>query len=250
MPSDADIPEFDEQDQSEVFDEDILGDEGVGPSAEMRAFEELPDVYDVTSKLGDADVDDSLRALDADELEDEELDDLVLDDDGEDDDRLDDDLEDEPEDNEVLDDEDDLDDVDGVGDLEDDEVEVTSVGDVDAAADEDEAADYESEDELSDEDVEELGYAEDDAEVEEEEEEEDEMKPTDADPPEGSGLVPAGPGKPAAGVSGEAADMAAKRVHEQDLDDFEPEDRQDILLDEGVEETFPASDPVSVKRIT
>jgi hypothetical protein len=28
------------------------------------------------------------------------------------------------------------------------------------------------------------------------------------------------------------------------------EDEQDALLDEGVEETFPASDPVSVKRIT
>ncbi len=27
------------------------------------------------------------------------------------------------------------------------------------------------------------------------------------------------------------------------------EDRQEALLDEGVEETFPASDPVSVKRI-
>ena len=28
------------------------------------------------------------------------------------------------------------------------------------------------------------------------------------------------------------------------------EDRQEALLDEGLEETFPASDPVSVKRIT
>ena len=28
------------------------------------------------------------------------------------------------------------------------------------------------------------------------------------------------------------------------------EDRQEALLDEGVEESFPASDPVSVKRIT
>ncbi len=28
------------------------------------------------------------------------------------------------------------------------------------------------------------------------------------------------------------------------------EDRQEALLDEGVEETFPASDPLSVKRIT
>ncbi len=28
------------------------------------------------------------------------------------------------------------------------------------------------------------------------------------------------------------------------------ENRQQALIDEGVEETFPASDPVSVKRIT
>ncbi len=28
------------------------------------------------------------------------------------------------------------------------------------------------------------------------------------------------------------------------------EDRQEALVDEGVEETFPASDPVSAKRIT
>ena len=32
--------------------------------------------------------------------------------------------------------------------------------------------------------------------------------------------------------------------------DHGAEDRQDALLDEGVDETFPASDPVSVKRIT
>jgi hypothetical protein len=30
----------------------------------------------------------------------------------------------------------------------------------------------------------------------------------------------------------------------------EAESRQEALLDEGVEETFPASDPVSAKRIT
>jgi len=30
----------------------------------------------------------------------------------------------------------------------------------------------------------------------------------------------------------------------------EAEDRQEALLDEGLEETFPASDPVSAKRIT
>ncbi|QQQ18399.1 hypothetical protein JIP62_14065 [Brevundimonas vitis] len=30
----------------------------------------------------------------------------------------------------------------------------------------------------------------------------------------------------------------------------EAEDRQEALVDEGVEETFPASDPVSAKQIT
>lgn len=33
-------------------------------------------------------------------------------------------------------------------------------------------------------------------------------------------------------------------------DHLEGDERQEALLDEGVEETFPASDPVSVKRIT
>ncbi len=32
--------------------------------------------------------------------------------------------------------------------------------------------------------------------------------------------------------------------------DKAPKHRQEDLLDEGIEETFPASDPVSVKRIT
>jgi hypothetical protein len=33
-------------------------------------------------------------------------------------------------------------------------------------------------------------------------------------------------------------------------EDRHAESRQEALVDEGVEETFPASDPVSVKRIT
>lgn len=33
-------------------------------------------------------------------------------------------------------------------------------------------------------------------------------------------------------------------------DERRAESRQEALVDEGVEETFPASDPVSVKRIT
>jgi len=34
------------------------------------------------------------------------------------------------------------------------------------------------------------------------------------------------------------------------LNATDAEDRQEALLDEGIEETFPASDPVSAKRIT
>jgi hypothetical protein len=245
MASDADMP--DEQDQAEAFDEDIMGDEGLGPSPDMRVFEELPDVYDVTSRVGDADVTGDLDASDADEIDDDELDELDLDDDdGEDDDTLDDDLEDLPEDDEVFDDDEDLNEVDGLDELEDDEIEIESVGDVDDAGDEDEVSDYESEDELSDEDVAELGYSdpagEEDAEEAEEEDE--------AEDGHGPGLVPGGPGKTAQGHSGEAADMAADRVHKHGAAELTGEERQDNLLDEGVEETFPASDPVSVKRIT
>jgi hypothetical protein len=37
------------------------------------------------------------------------------------------------------------------------------------------------------------------------------------------------------------------QLREQDRN---AEDRQEALIDEGLEETFPASDPVSAKRIT
>jgi hypothetical protein len=43
---------------------------------------------------------------------------------------------------------------------------------------------------------------------------------------------------------------ASRRLDQLDLKRRHAEDRQEALLDEGVEETFPASDPVSVKRIT
>jgi hypothetical protein len=38
--------------------------------------------------------------------------------------------------------------------------------------------------------------------------------------------------------------------HDHLADKTSAEDRQEALVDEGVEETFPASDPVSAKRIT
>ncbi len=91
---------------------------------------------------------------------------------------------------------------------------MTNVADVDAETDidEDDEAVYESET-LSDDDLEDLGYAD-------------------------GGEQDAGPDKsrPASG-------------HPDDVQD-EAHPHQEELLDEGVEETFPASDPVSVKHIT
>lgn len=43
--------------------------------------------------------------------------------------------------------------------------------------------------------------------------------------------------------------LGAEEIPDQ-LADRQAEDRQEALLDEGVEETFPASDPVSAKHIT
>ena len=45
--------------------------------------------------------------------------------------------------------------------------------------------------------------------------------------------------------------LEAHEVPDQLADkEQEAEDRQEALLDEGLEESFPGSDPVSVKRIT
>lgn len=55
---------WDEQDGAEVLDEDVVGRDG-----EMRSFEELPDVLDVTRAQGDADDDDALIAEDLDDAE-------------------------------------------------------------------------------------------------------------------------------------------------------------------------------------
>ncbi len=165
MPSD--LPEYDEQDQAEVFDEDVMLDSGVGPSGDMRTFEELPDVYDATRALGDADVDEVHGASDADELDEEELeslgDDLAYDDDAEDD-TLADELEDEPEDTAVYDDdEEDLDTADGIAALQADEAELEYVENLDETrSNAGRAARHlESKGELSDSDLEELGYKED-----------------------------------------------------------------------------------------
>jgi hypothetical protein len=62
----------DDQDQSEVFDEDNQNLDGDGRvrTGEMRTFEELPNVIDLTSAEGDNDDDD---ALIGEELDDDEI---------------------------------------------------------------------------------------------------------------------------------------------------------------------------------
>jgi len=84
--------DFDAQDQAETLDESMtVGGEGDSPLAgdsplpigeDMRTFEELPDVLDVTQVAGDRDDDEAL-ALDADEFDPDAIDDGDLEDDDE-----------------------------------------------------------------------------------------------------------------------------------------------------------------------
>jgi hypothetical protein len=61
----------DDQDQSEVFDEDNQNLDGDGRvrTGEMRTFEELPNVIDLTTAEGDSDDDDALIGEDLDDDE-------------------------------------------------------------------------------------------------------------------------------------------------------------------------------------
>ena len=84
--SDAD---FDPQDQAETFDETMHGQGGdagearsFGEADENAAFEDLPDVEDVTRAAGDRDDDEAL-ALDADEFDPDAVDDGDLEEDNE-----------------------------------------------------------------------------------------------------------------------------------------------------------------------
>lgn len=79
--------DFDPQDQAEAFDEtNTVGGEdpesALEPAGEMRTFEELPEVFDVTRADGDRDDDEAL-ALDADEFDPDAVDDGDLEDDNE-----------------------------------------------------------------------------------------------------------------------------------------------------------------------
>src|SRR4051812_5603323 len=76
----------DEQDQSEAFDEDNFDAADPGfDVADMKTFEEIPDVLDVTARAGD---DDDDEALIAEELDDDDIIELELDAEEVDDDAL------------------------------------------------------------------------------------------------------------------------------------------------------------------
>ena len=210
---DIDAEGYDPQDQAEAFDETHNTDE-MGYPDETRSFEPdlFDDVYDATAADGDADEDDD--TLDASDLEAADLDEVETDEDEDDVVYLDDDLEDE--DDDLV--EDDLLIQPSHQHASADEADLEYTDHLDDAG---RGADrlarrYESQGELSLSDVQSLGYG------------QDEKKETDMDPND------------KAKGSGASAD---------DVED-ESLEHQEELLDEGIEETFPASDPVSVKHIT
>ena len=247
---------FDPQDEAEVFDETHGLDEdptGADPDNVDGDPAELTDVYDVTSALGDVDEDEDEDET-ADDYDDEDLDELDLDDDEDadedDDDDLDDDLEDAPEADARA----------GLDRLIDRTAEraapiepsLSYVEDLDAVTNprDDDVEKYETTRQLSDEQLADLGYLQD-------RKQQEVSAMTDEDQtvstkPEGArdweertfeadaelSIMEGGVPEPTA--SGASAD---------DIED-ESDPDEDERLDEGLEETFPASDPVSAKHIT
>lgn len=155
MPGTSDY-DFDGQDQSEVFDETNTDD--AEELNEMKTFEELPEVLDMTSARGDRDDDEAL-ALDADEFDE----DAIGDGDLEEDDELD----------YRASDEEHEDDLDGLGaeagsqGVDEDRIEASEIEGLDTVLDadgveggEDDFTNFQAKN-LSDEDLKRMGYSED-----------------------------------------------------------------------------------------
>ena len=85
----VDAPDYDDQDGAEVFDEDNTNIESrrQGRADDAESFEDLPDVYDVTTKVGDEDDDEGEIGED---MDDDEI--VAASADGDEDDEEDDDL--------------------------------------------------------------------------------------------------------------------------------------------------------------
>ncbi len=224
--------DYDPQDSAETFDETHRSDEMAGSDEDLQDLPDVDaDVYDVTSALGDADEEDDDGET-ADDLDPEDLDDLDDEEDEDEDDDLDDDLEDEPEEDE--DEEEEEEPVDAAAGrpapIEPGLVYAASLDDVTNPRDDD-VEKYESTRELSDEQVEDLGYKQSDLYA---------VKPEGA----GADWEERSFGADIADTVIEGSGASADDI--EDESDPAEEDR----LDEGLEETFPASDPVSAKHIS
>lgn len=247
--------EFDPQDEAEVFDETHGLDEdptGAEASAVDRDPDELTEVYDVTSALGDADDDEDDDV--ADDYDDDELEALDLDDeedvDEDEDDDLDDDLEDVPEADARA----------GLDRLIDRTTEraapiepgLSYVDDLDAVTNprDDDVEKYETTRELSDEQLADLGYLQD-----RKQQEVSVMKDEDqtvSTKPEGAREWEERSFEVDTELSileGGVPEPTASGASAEDIEDESDPDEEE-RLEEGLEETFPASDPVSAKHIT
>ena len=243
----------DPQDEAETFDETHgIDEDPTGAFADDVDGDpaELTDVFDVTSAQGDADEDEDDDV--ADDYDDEDLQDLDLDDeedaDEDDDGDLDDDLEDAPE----------YDARSGLDRMIDRTAErgapiepgLAYFGNLDAITNprDDDVEKYESTRELSDEQLADLGYLDrpQNTEAMALKDKDETQKPETArgweersfDTDTEKSLLEGGVPEPTG--SGMKAD---------DVDEEHDPDEED-RLDEGLEETFPASDPVSAKHIT
>lgn len=178
MPGVREDDGYDDQDTAEVFDEANLDDHE--QLNEMRTFEELPDLFDVTQADGDRDADEA-RSLDASDFDENEFDD--------------DDLE------------------------EDDELHYRAAASGD-----------------------------------EEEDDEGEFNDDEIDPDSIEGLEEVGDAELVSGGEDDFTNFQSKSVGDDDLRrmgysrDAERDESAERALEIGLDDSFPASDPVSVTR--
>jgi hypothetical protein len=246
-----DIPGYDEQDQAEIFDEENL--DGTEGRHEASTFEDIPDFYDSTRRLGDAE---DVEELDAADFEEGLIEDIDLD---EEEEVVDDDVYDETDEEDVVD----RDQMDLVSFSDWDEAPLEYQPDVDGSRGaRGGAGGYEPRGQLDDDDLEELGYRAADEEEEEEVDRKEQSRPASraARAPAEAKSFKRRSGAPPFCIDGEE-----EALHSRPADQPLPADvsfdhiahrvranehRQEALIDEAVEETFPASDPISPKHIT